>query len=269
MYYYLFGRKESSPTLEDGGVIDDGGSPPEFTITPVSDGELQSFTTRFITTNETDKIEKSIVGCRLNSLTLNLDLSSNRLPLGMSISIQGTKMVDVAANTDDYVIISPDSIETPFYFNGSNTLFTWDGVNLKDYLMSFSFVTSNFNRFDKEVSKVYPSAVITGDKTYGVSFTLRRSDETSVFTDYMAQAGTGDVSDDAFKNLIFKIFKDNGTDYLEFTFTNVAIQSINMNDAIADKQEVPTYEVLALVQSVVIKDQSGLTTQTFYGVGTS
>jgi len=48
-FYRSLCRKESAGGVEDGGVVDDGAN--QYTITPITTGELVSYTTRFHTGN--------------------------------------------------------------------------------------------------------------------------------------------------------------------------------------------------------------------------
>ncbi|KKL22502.1 hypothetical protein LCGC14_2434810 [marine sediment metagenome] len=89
--------------------------------------------------------------------------------------------------------------------------------------------------------------------------------DTSIFDDYMSQAGNTVVPADDFKNVTFKIGNANGK-YIQLGFTDIGITDLTMNDAFREGGDIPTYELQAKVRLVapVIKD--GITTKSFYGV---
>ncbi len=268
--YYSFCRKESSGGAEDGGVVDDGSN--EYTITPITEGELQSYTTRFHRKNiDSANIQKSIPLCQTLQYTMSLDLTTpERQPLGQTESFLGQKVQPVVANTSDYTLQLPDSVEDWFYWDSTaGSLCTWDfggdNVELKNALRSISFTNNNANRLIYKSGQHFPNWNETGGRVMVMTAEFEARNETSVFDDYMDQAGTSAVPNDIFKAMRFKISNANGK-FIQLTMNDLGITDLGMNDAFREGGEIPVYQLQAKVRTVapVIKD--GITTLSHYGI---
>jgi len=264
--YYSFCRKESSGGLEDGGVVDDGAN--EYTITPITEGELQSYTTRFHRKNiDSANIQKSIPLCQTLQYTMSLDLTTpERQPLAQTESFLGQKVQAVAASTSDYTLQLPDTVEEWFYWdNTAGSSFTFDGVEMKTALRSISFTNNNANRLIYKSGQHFPNWNQTGGRVMVLTAELEARNDTSIFDDYMAQAGTAAVPADIFKTSVFKISNANSK-YIQLTMADLGITDLSMNAAFREGGEIPVYQLQAKVRTVapVIKD--GITTLTHYGI---
>ena len=260
-------RIESGAGLEDGGVVDDGSN--QYTITPITDGELVSYNTRFHLKNtDTANIQKTVLGCRTNQYTMSLDLTQKKLPLAQTEVFLGQKIVPVQAGTADYVLEVPDSLDKLFYWdNTANSVFTWDGESMKDELLNLSFTVDNVNSLGRIAGQHYPRDNVTGDRIMVIGLRLERRNSTSIFDDYMSQAGTDAIPADIFKNVVFKIPNVNGK-FIQLTMNNIGINSLKMNHAFREGKEIPTWDLKGTVQTVapVIKD--GITTLSHWGLST-
>ena len=264
--YRILCRAESSPGQYDGGVANPS-STEIFTITPITDGEQVSYTNRWHSKNtDTADIQKAIPGSRSNQYTMSLDLSQKKLPLAQTELFLGQRMMPVQANTSDYTLQAPETLDTLFYWdNTANTVFTWDGESFKDELLSFSFTVDTLNRLGKVSGQHYPKDNVSGDRIMVCGIKLERRNSTAIFDDYMNQAGTALVPNDTFKDVVIKIPNANGK-YIQLTLNNIGITSFKMNHAFREGKEVPTWDLTGTVQTVapVIKD--GITTKSHYGV---
>ncbi len=269
--YYSLCRKESSAGVYDGGVANPT-TTEIWTITPITSGELQSYTTRYHRKNiDTANIQKSIPLCQTLQYTLSLDNTTvEKLPLAQTESLFGQQVQAVAANTSDYTLQQPDTKEVLFYWdNSANSLFTWDtesaSVELKTALRSMSFTINNANRLIYKSGQHFPHWNQTGGRVMVMTAEFEARNDTSIFDDYMSQAGNTAVPADDFKNVNFKIGNANSK-YIQLGFTDIGITELSMNDAFREGGDIPTYQLQAKVRLVapVIKD--GITTKSFYGV---
>ena len=263
-FYMMNCRHESGTGMNDGGV---NAAAEVYTITPITSGELDVYTIRYHSDNASARIRKSITDCKFNSLSMTLDLTQGRLPLNYTMGFQGGLMSPIQPDTNDYSMIHPDSLEKLFFWDQSvNSIFEFDSVDLSDLLLNFNYTQTNLNQQSWIKNQHYPKYTITSDRIHTVTFTLERRDNTDVFDDYMAQAGQSAEPDDDFKDLKFKIRNANSK-YIQTTFGEVAITKISMNNAIIEKKEIPTYEIVATPRTIapVIKD--GITTLDYYGLG--
>ena len=270
-FYYSLCRKESSGGVYDGGVANPT-TTEIYTITPISSGELQSYTNRYHSKNlDSANIQKSIPLCQTLQHTISLDNTNpERTPLAQTETFLGQKVQPVAASTDDYVLQQPDSNETLFYWdNSAGSLFTWDtesdNVELRNSLRSMSFTINNANSLMWKSGQHYPNWNVTGSRIMILTAEFERRNETSIFDDYMSQAGTSAVPSDDFKNITFKISNANSK-YIQLGLTDLGITDLSMNDAFREGDQIPIYQLQAEVRLVapVIKD--GITTKSFYGV---
>ncbi|MCK5616038.1 hypothetical protein KAR91_79985 [Candidatus Pacearchaeota archaeon] len=258
-------RTESGGAAEDGGVVDDGSN--QYTITPITDGEKQSYTTRWHSKNtDAADIQKSVVGCRTQQYTMSLDLTQKKLPLAQTETFQGQLMQDVVANTGDYTLQQPDALSKLFYWdNSANSVFTWDGDDFSNELLNLSFTVDSLDRLGKISGQHYPRDNVTGDRIMVVGLKLERRNSTAIFDDYMGQAGTSAVPNDTFKDIVFKIANVNSK-FIQLTLSDIGITSFKLNHAFREGQQIPTYELTGTVSTVapVIKD--GITTLSHYGI---
>ena len=258
-------RKESSGGAEDGGVVDDGTN--QYTITPITDGEKQSYTTRFHSKNtDTADIQRSVVGCRTQQYTLSLDLTQKKLPLYQTESFSGQLMQPVVASTGDYTLQQPDTLSTLFYWdNTANSVFTWDGVDMSNELLSYSSIVSSLDILGRISGQHYPRDNVTGDRIMVIGLKLERRNNTDIFTDYMAQAGTTAVPADTFKDVVIKIPNANSK-FIQLTHGSIGITSLKMNHAFREGKQIPIWDLTGTVSTItpVIKD--GITTLSHYGI---
>jgi hypothetical protein len=262
----LTGRKESSGGAEDGGVVDDGGSPPEYTITPIADGDLQTYTVRWHTSNGTDKIQKSCTGVQFNKLTMTLDpIARPKTPVKLSLGFMGKFMQPVVVNTEtDYNLILADDIDTPFYFD-SSTVFTFDGVDLTDYVELIGYSLDTLNRMEGDKDNHQPTEQLTGDRIHMLTFRLRRSDLVSIFDKYMDQAGDKGRPDNITYPVVIQVFNANGRS-IKLTLSNVLIKSCKINNAVVKHGETPSYDFTCRVRKASYVMDDGITTKALYGI---
>ena len=261
--YRILCRKSTIDTT-DGGVSESSGT---YTITPIVDGEQISYTDRWHSKNtDAADIQKSIPGSRTNQYTLSLDLTTKKRPLSQTELFMGQRMMPVQANTGNYILQSPDNLNTKFFWTAdANSVFTWDGESFRDELLSFSFTVDTLNRLGRISGQHYPRDNITGDRIMVCGIKLERRNSTAIFDDYMGQAGTAAVPNDIFKDVVIKVPNANGK-FIQLTLGNLGITSFKLNDAFREGKEIPTYELTATVSTVapVIKD--GITTLSHYGI---
>jgi hypothetical protein len=272
--YYATCKQETSGGLEDGGVVDDGSN--VYTLTPINNPlDIQSYTTRFHRKNtDTADIQKSIPYCRTQQYTMSLDNSTgNKLPLAQTESFLGQKVQAVAADTDDYVLQLADSLSTLFYWsNDANSLFTWDygtgsedNVELRATLRSMAF-TINTGVLPIWVSgQHFYNYIPSGARVMVLTAEFEARNETSIFDDYMSQAGTNAVAADLFKAARFKISNANSK-YIQLDFGDLGINNLGMNHAFREGDQIPTYQLKAEVRTLGAEIKDGITTLSHYGI---
>lgn len=250
---------------EDGGVVDDGSN--EYTITPITDGEQQSYTERYHTKNkDAADLQQSCVGGRSRQYTLGLDLTQKKLPLSQTETFFATQMNDVQANTGDYVLQSPDNLDTLFYWdNSANSVFTWDTEDFSNELLSLAVTIDTVNRLGKVSGQHYPRDNVSGDRIMVLGLVLERRNSTAIFDDYRAQAGSGAVAADIFKDVVFKIPNADGK-YIQLSLGDIGITSLVANHAFREGKQIPTWTLEGQISTIapVIKD--GITTLSHYGI---
>ena len=269
--YYALCRKSTIDTT-DGGVSE---SSEVYTITPITSGELQSYTTRFHRKNiDSANIQKSIPLCQTMQHLISLDNTSlEKLPLSQTESFLGQKVQPVVANTDDYTLQQPDTKEDLFYWDATaGTSFIWDtesaSTQLKTALRSFSFTVNNANKLIYKSGQHFPNWNQTGSRVMVLTAEFEARNDTSLFDDYMSQAGDSAVPADDFKNATFKISNANSK-FIQLGFTDLGITDLSMNAAFREGGEIPVYNLQAKVRLLapVIKD--GITTISHYGLSAS
>ena len=108
-----------------------------------------------------------------------------------------------------------------------------------------------------------PKWIRSGRRAHILGLTVKRDGKTAsraMWTDFLAQSTVG-------KTIVFKIWK-NATQYRQVTMNNVWIIEMNRNHAMVNKQEVPSYEIVALCESIVQVEKDGVTPTAalFYGI---
>ncbi len=260
-------RIESSGGAEDGGVVDDGSN--EYTVTPITDGEQVSYNTRFHLKNtDAADIQKTVVGCRTNQYTLSLDLTQKKLPLAQTETFLGQRVMPVQSGTSDYTLQVPDSLDKLFYWdNSANSVFTWDGEDLADELLNLSVTIDNVNRLGRVSGQHFPRDNVTGDRIMVLGLRLERRNSTSMFDDYMAQAGTNSVPADIFKDVVFKIPNADGK-YIQLTMNDIGIESLKANHASRENKEIPTWDLKGTIKTIAPVVKDGITTLSHWGLST-
>jgi len=269
-FYFLNCRKESTPGLEDGGVVDDGGSPPTYTITPITNGEVSDYGVRYHTGNQVNVIRKTLPGVRYNSFTMSIDNTTKRSPLAATIGLLGLIPKDIQVNTLDYVLEKPDDLDTYFYWdNTAGSLLTWDlngtPLELKEEMLSFAYTEDTLNRLTKISGQHYPNRNVTGDRIHIINMVIERRDSTKLFDDYLDQSGINAIPADDFKDLRFKISNALGR-YIQCDFLTLGITSCKMNNAMIENKQTSTYQITALAKAIAPVIQDGITTKDFYGI---
>ena len=261
--YMMNCRKESSGGEEDGGIVDDGSL--TFTGTPILDGETDPWVIRWHTSNGFEKIQKSITGNRFYGLTYSLDLLAPRSPLTASLIGKGMFMQPVVAGTEsDYSLISPDSLDTPFYPD-SRMVFTFNGIDLTDYVEFISLTEDTMNWLQRDKDNHQPVENTTSDRIYMMSFRIRRADEITVFDAYMDQSGAKGLSDNILNDMVWQIFNANDK-YLKWNLDDCLIKKCKLNMVNLRKGEKPYYDVVVRVTRVDFVNFDGITTLAHYGI---
>jgi len=182
----------------------------------------------------------------------------------------GKIMQAVAANTDDYTLQLPDALDTLFYWSvDANSLFTWDfggdNVELRKYLRSMSFTINTGILPIWITGQHFYKYIPSGGRIMILTAEFEARNETSVFDDYMSQAGTTAVAADDFKAVRFKI-SNADSKFIQLDMGDIGITELSMNHAFREGDQIPTYQLQAKVRTIapVIKD--GITTLSHYGI---
>ena len=235
------------------------------TVTGINNGKVAPFTTRWESHNSVNGLRMSALGSRALSYSISLDLVQPDMYLSSIFNFQARRLANSPVQTT-YPPVYADAgsfdSQRP-YMVDSNFEVLWDvggdNVNITDYLKGFTYTLDTFNRFGHIKGQKYPKWVLQGNRTHSVSFTMDRTDETSVFDDFLAQP-TANV----FKDMSFKIY-NTSANYQKHNFTDVAIVECDMNHAYQNGGENPVYEIVAVVRNNVMNIKDGVPAA-LYGV---
>ena len=251
-----------------------------FRINGITSGFLNTYTTRFRSDNDQDRIQRSCIGAKFQSLIFSINFDEQLDPMAMSEVFTARRM-DAIKSSSSAANPSQPANENPFYID-TNTKLLWDcnidsngqytsggtDLDLIPYMIHLTGTIDVQLKPSKIVTVHYQTFLLNGPRIYSIQIKLRRTDETSIFDHYCGTTVDGTVGNDdsqagksyaglstAFKNMHFKIFaKDSNGDvvnYIQMDWQTIGITRIEMNHADPEQDEESWYDITMIAISGV------------------
>lgn len=234
------------------------------TITPITSGELPTFTARKESSNATTQIRNNFSYGKLHTLSFGIDLRSP-IQYGVhSMIMDWQKIIEGVAGYSITPSV-PAGSSNECYRKASDMVFTWDyggdNIDYKSVLLDFSYNGVNGTLAQLVGSQNYPKWLLEGNYVHGLNWTMHRGKDESLYDDFIAQ-----LSNDVFKDLRFKIFQPDGVKYLQLDLGDVMILKTPQNKGFDKKQEDTVYMVNAWAKSLSVEAKDGITITTDAGL---
>lgn len=257
-----------------------------YRINGITSGFLNTYTTRFRSDNDQDRIQRSCIGTKYQSLTFSINFDEQLDPMAMSEVLTARRM-DAIQSSSLAALPSQPANSNPFYID-TNTKLLWDcdidangqyvntgtDLDLIPYMIHLTATIDVQMKPSKVVTVHYQTFLLNGPRIYSIQMKLRRTDETSIFDHYVGTTVDGTVVNDdsqagksyaglstAFKNMHFKIFAKNAagavSNYIQMDWQTIGITRIEMNDADPEQDEESWYDItmIAIAGVPTTKDE--------------
>ncbi len=219
----------------------------------------KTFTLRWESGYTGNFLKREITACKIQSVVLNMDFTSDYNPITMGINVEGRTYGVASDNTNQADPVHPVTTTTTpdaaFYkdLDTSNQVFTWDGDDWINTILKFSLTSARLHKWTKYSSSTTSDKLHSGKVSHVVEFVIHRNADTNYITD---------VEADSQKDMVIKLYSSAAGDnnyFFNYALTKVAISQAKPNVAIIENNEIPVYECVGTVNTVVPTFKDGLT----------
>jgi hypothetical protein len=243
------------------GQSSTAGDPEIHTLTNIDTGNKPTLTIRGESYGATVNKYFSAVGCKVSSVSGNINLSGGYPFLTEAITYDGIKIIDPPTfdghvpsfhPTDDGLITGTE--RKGRYSRDANAVFTWHAVDYLPYLMNFNYMIRNDHWLGGINNQAELEYIDEKEEYYfGFGFDVLRGADQTVLTDYEAE--TQD-------SLTIKLY-NGATTYRQLAFTTCSLISCKKNVATGDTPR--SYRVMGVAEDCTATTVDLIDKTVFYG----
>ena len=239
-------------------------------LSGINTGNTPSLAIRWETGNDptyANNIRADALAMKLKRLSMAINFSTPNNVITESATFVGRR---ATYNTDPNDTFTDNNHRAPIYADGNpvdsqerylydnNFSCKWDDgntdVELKTYLRDFTYIM-DVNQQPRWIDgQKYPQWISTKNRAHGIAFQMIRSDESAIFDSFIGQRNV-DIRED----LSFLMY-NGASNYRDYTFSEMTIQSCELNHAFSGRGEEPYYDIKMTAKSSVLDTKDGLTT---------